>query len=71
MADKKAPHRSEAQGCGMEGCPLSPGMSLNGHEPYAIEEFETANGPADYISRPHAADYALRELRNRFGWTWR
>lgn len=28
--------------------PFSPGMSLNSHQRCAIEEFETANGPADY-----------------------
>jgi type I restriction enzyme R subunit len=28
--------------------PFSPGMSLNSHKRCAIEEFETANGPADY-----------------------
>src|SRR5215469_13781352 len=28
--------------------PFSPGMSLDSHSSCAIEEFETANGPADY-----------------------
>lgn len=28
--------------------PFTPGMSLNSHKHCAIEEFETANGPADY-----------------------
>jgi type I restriction enzyme R subunit len=28
--------------------PFSPGMSLNSYSSCAIEEFDTANGPADY-----------------------
>jgi len=33
---------------GWEIVPFSPGMSPNSHSCCAIEEFETANGPADY-----------------------
>jgi type I restriction enzyme, R subunit len=33
---------------GWKVVPFVPGMSLNSHEPWAIEEFETEHGPADY-----------------------
>jgi type I restriction enzyme R subunit len=33
---------------GWKVVPFVPGMSLNPHEPWAIEEFETEHGPADY-----------------------